>query len=103
MLLRFGASIYLLPHSIYKATWAGALKTPPNGHRAWLTIKLTLRVGNDELVFYADKSEKSKNKKFVHAISVIDFSKDEPFSGSTTTHSDALPPSSSPVKTSDNL
>ncbi|GJS79536.1 hypothetical protein Tco_0729417 [Tanacetum coccineum] len=37
------------------------------------------------------------------AISVIDFSKDEPFSGSTTNHSDALPPSSSPVKTSDNL
>ncbi|GKD84244.1 hypothetical protein Tco_1351083, partial [Tanacetum coccineum] len=29
--------------------------------------------------------------------------KDEPFSGSTTNHSDALPPSSSPVKTSDNL
>ncbi|GKE17131.1 hypothetical protein Tco_1424708 [Tanacetum coccineum] len=57
----------------------------------------------DELVFYADKSEKSKNKQFAHAISVIDFSKDEPFSGSTTIHSDALPPSSSPVKTSDNL
>ncbi|GKE09867.1 reverse transcriptase domain-containing protein [Tanacetum coccineum] len=65
--------------------------------------KLTLRVGNDELVFYAEKSEKSKNKQFAHAISVIDFSKDEPFSGSTTNHSDALPPSSSPVKTSDNL
>ncbi|GJT13648.1 reverse transcriptase domain-containing protein [Tanacetum coccineum] len=65
--------------------------------------KLTLRVGSDELVFYAEKSEKSKNKQFAHAISVIDFSKDEPFSGSTTTHSDALPPSSSPVKTSDNL
>ncbi|GJV35001.1 reverse transcriptase domain-containing protein [Tanacetum coccineum] len=65
--------------------------------------KLTLRVGSDELVFYADKSEKSKNKQFAHAISVIDFSKDEPFSGSTTIHSDALPPSSSPVKTSDNL
>ncbi|GKC24787.1 hypothetical protein Tco_1026937, partial [Tanacetum coccineum] len=65
--------------------------------------KLTLRVGSDELVFYADKSEKSKNKQFAHAISVIDFSKDEPFSGSTTNHSDALPPSSSPVKTSDNL
>ncbi|GKA42506.1 reverse transcriptase domain-containing protein [Tanacetum coccineum] len=64
--------------------------------------KLTLRVGNDELVFYAEKSEKSKNKQFAHAISVIDFSKDEPFSGSTTIHSDALPPSSSPVKTSDN-
>ncbi|GJU83179.1 reverse transcriptase domain-containing protein [Tanacetum coccineum] len=65
--------------------------------------KLTLRVGSDELVFYAKKSEKSKNKQFAHAISVIDFSKDEPFSGSTTNHSDALPPSSSPVKTSDNL
>ncbi|GJX65585.1 hypothetical protein Tco_0299928 [Tanacetum coccineum] len=65
--------------------------------------KLTLRVGNDELVFYAEKSEKSKIKQFAHAISVIDFSKDEPFSGSTTNHSDALPPSSSPVKTSDNL
>ncbi|GKA66251.1 hypothetical protein Tco_0766059 [Tanacetum coccineum] len=65
--------------------------------------KLTLRVGSNELVFYAEKSEKSKNKQFAHAISVIDFSKDEPFSGSTTNHSDALPPSSSPVKTSDNL
>ncbi|GKD69140.1 hypothetical protein Tco_1323230, partial [Tanacetum coccineum] len=65
--------------------------------------KLTLRVGNDELVFYAEKSEKSKNKQFAHAISVIDFSKDEPFSGSTTMHSDVLPPSSSPVKTSENF
>ncbi|GJS29406.1 reverse transcriptase domain-containing protein [Tanacetum coccineum] len=57
--------------------------------------KLTLRVGNDELVFYAEKSLKSKNKQFAHAIYVIYFSKDEPFSGSTTNHSDALPPSSS--------
>ncbi|GKE33871.1 reverse transcriptase domain-containing protein [Tanacetum coccineum] len=65
--------------------------------------KLTLRVGSDELVFYAEKSEKSKNKQFAHAISVIDFSKDEPFSGSTTNDSNALPPSSSPMKTSDNL
>ncbi|GJS11735.1 reverse transcriptase domain-containing protein [Tanacetum coccineum] len=65
--------------------------------------KLTLRVGGDELVFYTEKSEKNKNKQFAHAISVIDFSKDKPFSGSTTNHSDALPPSSSPVKTSDNL
>ncbi|GJY55812.1 reverse transcriptase domain-containing protein [Tanacetum coccineum] len=63
--------------------------------------KLTLRVGSDEHVFYAEKSEKSKNKQFAHAISVIDFSKDEPFSGSTTNHSDALPPSTSSVKTSD--
>ncbi|GKB84328.1 reverse transcriptase domain-containing protein, partial [Tanacetum coccineum] len=64
---------------------------------------LTLRVGKEELVYYADKSEKNKDKHFVHAIYVIDFSKDEPFSGSTTNHSDALPPNSSPVKTSDNL
>ncbi|GJT80961.1 reverse transcriptase domain-containing protein [Tanacetum coccineum] len=65
--------------------------------------KLTLRIGSDELVFYTEKSKKSKNKQFAHAISIIDFSKDEPFSGSTTNHSDALPPSSSPVKTSDNI
>ncbi|GJR80230.1 hypothetical protein Tco_0151015 [Tanacetum coccineum] len=65
--------------------------------------KLTLRVGSNEFVFYAEKSKKSKNKQFAHAISVIDFSKDDPFSGSTTNHSDALPHSSSPVKTSDNL
>ncbi|GJT08569.1 reverse transcriptase domain-containing protein [Tanacetum coccineum] len=64
---------------------------------------LTLRVGKEELVYYADKSEKNKNKHFVHAISVIDFSKDDPFSGSTTTHSDVPSPSSSPVKTSDNF
>ncbi|GKF40016.1 reverse transcriptase domain-containing protein [Tanacetum coccineum] len=31
--------------------------------------KLTLRVGSDELAFYAEKSEKSKNKQFAHAIS----------------------------------
>ncbi|GKA34939.1 hypothetical protein Tco_0721368 [Tanacetum coccineum] len=64
---------------------------------------LTLRVGKEELVYYADKSEKNKEKNFVHAISVIDFSKDDPFSGSTTTHSDDPSPSSSPVKTSDNF
>ncbi|GJY00831.1 reverse transcriptase domain-containing protein [Tanacetum coccineum] len=45
--------------------------------------KLTLRVGKEELVYYADKSKKNKDKHFVHAISVIDFSKDEPFSGNT--------------------
>ncbi|GJT22957.1 reverse transcriptase domain-containing protein [Tanacetum coccineum] len=65
--------------------------------------KLTLRVGKEELVYYADKSEKNKNKHCAHAISVIDFSKDDPFSGSTTTHSDDPSPSSSPVKTSDNF
>ncbi|GKB48913.1 reverse transcriptase domain-containing protein [Tanacetum coccineum] len=147
-----GASINLLPHSIYKQLGLGALKptrmtlelanrsvTHPMGIAEDVVVrvdgftfladfvvvnfepdprvpiilgrpflrtakalidlyeeKLTLRVGNDELVFYAEKSEKSKNKQFAHAISVIDFSKDEPFSGSTTNHSDALPASSSP-------
>ncbi|GKD08739.1 hypothetical protein Tco_1188424, partial [Tanacetum coccineum] len=63
--------------------------------------KLTLRVGKEELVYYADKSEKNKEKNFVHAISIIYFSKEDPFSGSTTILSDALFPSSSPMKTSD--
>ncbi|GKC47136.1 reverse transcriptase domain-containing protein [Tanacetum coccineum] len=154
-----GASINLLPHSIYKQLRLGALKptrmtlelanrsiTYPMGIAEDVVVrvdgftfladfvvvnfepdprvpiilgrpflrtakalidlyeeKLTLRVGSDELVFYAEKSEKSKNKQFAHAISIIDFSKDEPFSGSTTNYSDALPPSSSPVKTSENL
>ncbi|GJZ36931.1 hypothetical protein Tco_0583122 [Tanacetum coccineum] len=44
--------------------------------------KLTLRVGKDELVYYADKSEKNKDKNCVHAISIIDFSKEDLFSGS---------------------
>ncbi|GJU57449.1 reverse transcriptase domain-containing protein [Tanacetum coccineum] len=154
-----GASINLLPHSIYKQLGLGALKptrmtlelanrsvTHPMGIAEDVVVrvdgftfladfvvvnfepdprvpiilgrpflrtakalidlyeeKLTLRVGSDELVFYAEKSKKSKNKQFAHAISVIDFSKDEPFSGSTTNHSDALPPSSSLVKTSEIL
>ncbi|GJY39826.1 reverse transcriptase domain-containing protein [Tanacetum coccineum] len=65
--------------------------------------KLTLRIGKEELVYYADKSEKNKDKNCVHAISIIDFLKDDPFSGSTTISSDAPFPSYSPVKTSDKL
>ncbi|GJT98838.1 reverse transcriptase domain-containing protein [Tanacetum coccineum] len=117
-----GASINLLPHSIYKQLRLGALKptrmtlelanrsvTHPMGiakdvivrvdgftflvdfvvvnfepdprvpiilgrpflrtAKALIDLyeeKLTLRVGNDELVFYAEKSEKSKNKQFAH-------------------------------------
>ncbi|GJV35976.1 reverse transcriptase domain-containing protein [Tanacetum coccineum] len=156
-----GASINLLPHSIYKQLRLGALKptrmtlelanrsvTHPIGiaedvvvrvdgftfladfvvvnfeldprvpiilRRPFLRTakalidlyeeKLTLRVGSDELVFYAEKFEKSKNKQFVHAISIIDFLKDEPFSASNTTRSfrDALPSRYSPLKTSENL
>ncbi|GJZ64343.1 reverse transcriptase domain-containing protein [Tanacetum coccineum] len=131
-----GASINLLPHSIYKQLGLEAL-TPtrmtlelvnhsvmyPMGINEDVVVRvdgrpflrnakalidlyeetLTLRVGKEELVYYADKSEKNKDKHFVHAISVIDFSKDDPFSGSTTTHSDDPSPSSSSVKTSDNL
>ncbi|GKA69224.1 hypothetical protein Tco_0775288 [Tanacetum coccineum] len=48
--------------------------------------KLTLRVGKDELVYYADKSEKNKDKNCVHAISIIDFSKEVPFSVSPLFH-----------------
>ncbi|GJR06686.1 reverse transcriptase domain-containing protein [Tanacetum coccineum] len=104
-----GASINLLPHSIYKQLGLGALKpTRMTLELANHTVthqweKLTLRVGNDEVVFYADNSEKNKNKQFAHVISIIDFSKDKSYHGSTTSHSDALFPSSSPVKTSDNL
>ncbi|GJW07097.1 reverse transcriptase domain-containing protein [Tanacetum coccineum] len=98
-----GATINLLPHSIYKRLRLGALNpTRMTLELANRSEKLTLRVGIDELVFYAEKSEKIKNTQFAHAISVIDFLKDEPFSGNTTNHSDALPPSSSPVKASDN-
>ncbi|GKC73362.1 hypothetical protein Tco_1119245 [Tanacetum coccineum] len=127
---RSRASINLLPHSIYKKLGLEAL-TPtrmtlelanrsitsqirignkPEDVKPFLRTakalidlyeeKLTLRVGKEELVYYADKSEKNKEKNFVHAISIIDFSKDDPFSGSTT---NTPPPSSSPVKTSDNL
>ncbi|GJS12159.1 reverse transcriptase domain-containing protein [Tanacetum coccineum] len=117
-----GASINLLPHSIYKKLGLEALtptlvnfepdpRVPIILGRPFLrTAKalidlyeetLTLRVGKEELVYYADKSEKNKDKNFVHAISIIDFSKDDPFSGSTTIPSDAPSPSSSPMKTSD--
>ncbi|GKC47506.1 reverse transcriptase domain-containing protein, partial [Tanacetum coccineum] len=128
-----GASINLLPHSIYKQLGLEALiptrmtlklanrsishpmgiaedvVVRVDGRPFLLTAKalidlyeetLTLRVGKEELVYYADKSEKNKDKNFVHAIFVIDFSKDDPFSGSTT---NTLPPSSSPMKTSDNF
>ncbi|GKA45830.1 hypothetical protein Tco_0738626, partial [Tanacetum coccineum] len=65
--------------------------------------KFLIPLGKDELVYYADKSEKNKDKNCVHAISIIDFLKDYPFSGSTTISSDAPFPSSSPVKISDNF
>ncbi|GKF06257.1 reverse transcriptase domain-containing protein, partial [Tanacetum coccineum] len=106
-----GASINLLPHSIYKKLGLEALTptrmtlelanrsiTHPMGIAEDVVVRVD--VGKDELVYYADKSEKNKEKNFVHAISIIDFSKDDPFSGSTT---NTPPPSSSPMKTSDNF
>ncbi|GKF60764.1 reverse transcriptase domain-containing protein, partial [Tanacetum coccineum] len=41
--------------------------------------KLTLRVGNEEVVFYTDKSSinNSRNIHSVHCINIIDFSKDK--------------------------
>ncbi|GJU43289.1 hypothetical protein Tco_1200555 [Tanacetum coccineum] len=56
--------------------------------------KLTLRVGKDELCTMPIKSEKNKEKNFVHAI-LLRFSKIS-VSGSTTTHSNDPSPSSSP-------
>ncbi|GJS62991.1 reverse transcriptase domain-containing protein [Tanacetum coccineum] len=128
-----GASINLLPHSIYKQLGLGAL-TPTRmtlelanrsiTHPMGIAEDVVVRIDGftfladfvvvnfvpdprgrekEELVYYADKSEKNKDKHFVHAISVIDFSKNDPFSGSTTTHSDDPSPSSSTVKTSENL
>ncbi|GJZ84662.1 hypothetical protein Tco_0650001 [Tanacetum coccineum] len=65
---------------------------------------LTTEVGSDGTCLLCLKNlRKARISSLLHAISIIDFSKDEPFSGSTTNHSDALPPSSSLVKTSDNL
>ncbi|GJX48171.1 reverse transcriptase domain-containing protein [Tanacetum coccineum] len=135
-----GASINLLPHSIYKQLGLGAL-TPTRmtlelanrsiTHPMGIAENVVVRV--DGFTFLADfvvvnfepdprvpiilgrpflrtakalidlYEEKLTLRQFAHAISVIDFSKDEPFSGSTTNDSDALPPSSSPVKTIDHL
>ncbi|GJV68059.1 hypothetical protein Tco_1483568 [Tanacetum coccineum] len=71
-----GASINLFPHSIGKQLRLGALKPTPKRHcGSCSTVPLCI---------------------LWHSRGY------EPFSGSTTNHSDALPPSSSPVKTSDN-
>ncbi|GJR66655.1 reverse transcriptase domain-containing protein [Tanacetum coccineum] len=74
-----GASINLLPHSIYKQLGLGALKP----------TRMTLELAN-----------RTVTHPMGHQPEDV---KDEQFSGSTTIHSDALLPSSSPVKTSDNL
>ncbi|GKC79987.1 reverse transcriptase domain-containing protein [Tanacetum coccineum] len=66
--------------------------------------KLTLRVENEEVVFYTDKSSRNNPSDIqsVHCINIIDFSRDKPISGSTTFPSDSSP-SSPLVETSDSL
>ncbi|GKD69018.1 reverse transcriptase domain-containing protein [Tanacetum coccineum] len=66
--------------------------------------KLTLRVGNEEVVFYTDKSSRNNSSDIqsVHCINIIDFSRDKTISGSTTFPSDSSP-SSPLVETSDSL
>ncbi|GJY94643.1 reverse transcriptase domain-containing protein [Tanacetum coccineum] len=57
--------------------------------------KLILRVGKEEVVFYTDKSSRNNSRDIesVHCINIIDFSKEKPISGSTTSHSNLSLPS----------
>ncbi|GJS37369.1 reverse transcriptase domain-containing protein [Tanacetum coccineum] len=56
--------------------------------------KLTLRVRNEEVVFYTVKSSRNNLRDIhsVHCINIIDFSKDKQSSGSTTSHFDDFLP-----------
>ncbi|GJX78406.1 hypothetical protein Tco_0325217 [Tanacetum coccineum] len=68
-----GASINLLLISIYKQLGLGALTPTSNDTRACQSFNYSPNghsrgLGKEELVYYADKSEKNKNKHFVHAI-----------------------------------
>ncbi|GJX24525.1 reverse transcriptase domain-containing protein [Tanacetum coccineum] len=66
--------------------------------------KLTLRVKNEEVVFYTDKSTRNNlsDIQSVHCIHIIDFSRYKPISGSITFPS-TFSPSSPLVETSDSL
>ncbi|GKB57662.1 reverse transcriptase domain-containing protein [Tanacetum coccineum] len=66
--------------------------------------KLTLRVENEEVVFYTDKSSRNNSSDIqsVYCINIVDFSRDKSISGSTTFPSDSSP-SSLLVETSDSL
>nr|GEW00869.1 hypothetical protein [Tanacetum cinerariifolium] len=113
----FGASINLMPLSIYEELWIKPLKptqmilklvdprVPIILGRPFLRTtkalvdlyeeKLTLRVGKEEVVCYTDKSSRknSRDIQSVHCINIIDFSKDKPLSVSTTSHSNLSLPS----------
>ncbi|GKC52743.1 reverse transcriptase domain-containing protein [Tanacetum coccineum] len=93
-----GASINLLPHSIYKKLELEAL-TPTR-----MTLELANRSVTHPMGIAEDvvvRVDVKRGKEFVHAISIIDFSKYDPSSGITTIPSDAPFPSSSSMKTSD--
>ncbi|GJU91294.1 reverse transcriptase domain-containing protein [Tanacetum coccineum] len=123
------ASINLLPHSIYKQLGLGALKpTRMTLELANRSVTHPMGIAKDVVVrvdgftFLADfvvvnfepdpRVPIILGRPFLRtAKALIDLYEEkltlrvgnEPFSGSTTNHSDALPPSSSPVKTSNNL
>ncbi|GKA19498.1 reverse transcriptase domain-containing protein [Tanacetum coccineum] len=54
--------------------------------------KLTLRIENEEVVLYTDKSSRNNSRDIhsIHCINIIDFSKDKQSSGSTTSHFDDI-------------
>ncbi|GJS01019.1 reverse transcriptase domain-containing protein [Tanacetum coccineum] len=100
-----GASINILTHSIYKQLGLGALKP----------TRMTLELANCSVTHPTGIAEDVvvivDGFTFLADFVVVNFEPDprvpiildKPFSGSITNHSDALPPSSSSVKTSDNL
>nr|GEW82826.1 protein CTR9 homolog [Tanacetum cinerariifolium] len=109
-----GASINMLPLSIYEKLEMGRLKpTKMTFELAKKTVLVHCKsscgsvFGNEEVMLYTDKSSRNNSREIqsVHCINVIDFSKDKPISGSTTFLSDSLPgssfPSSLPVETID--
>ncbi|GJZ76377.1 reverse transcriptase domain-containing protein [Tanacetum coccineum] len=123
-----GASINLFPHSIYKQLGLGALKpTRMTLELANRSVTHPMGIAEDVVVrvdgftflvdFVVVNFEPDPRVPIIlgrpflcTAKALIDLyeekltlRKDEQFSGSTTIHSDALLPSSSPVKTSDNL
>ncbi|GJW59694.1 reverse transcriptase domain-containing protein [Tanacetum coccineum] len=71
--------------------------------------KLTLRVGNEEVVFYTDKSSRNNSRDIhsVNCINIINFSKDKTISGNPTSSSDFMIESLSaypiPCRDSDHL
>ncbi|GJR90246.1 reverse transcriptase domain-containing protein [Tanacetum coccineum] len=88
-----GASINLFPYSIYKQLGLGAL----NPTR--MTLELANRLVMHPMGIAEDVVVRVDGFTFLADFVVVNL----PFSGSTTNHSDALPPSSSPVKTSEIL